>query len=823
MSAVLTDAEAERLAREMDTAARAWQLPPAFAAMRPYPQWFIYRLFDRDPTTSKYRKEPIDARTRVMPLTGHGGINQCADWATVARVVAELQATARNGDLFVPGFWLTTADPFWFLDIDACVIDGPAWSPLALALLERFPSAARETSSSGQGWHIIGSGTLPAHSNKNTAVGLELYHADRGIALTFENVAGNAAADCTPAAAALVAEHFPPRAAAAESPEAGEDDGRDGEYLERSQALSAALAARDFPSPSERDLALACELLTLCRGDAPRAKRLLTVTSTNPKFASRAEYLADRAVNVVVGREADALAKVRAMFDRGPLPTPPPVTTIAASATVHVDGLRVDRSDQGNGNLLVALADGTLRYVGETKQWLYWNKNRWQIDEHQVFVNGRALHVGEHYTAEARQLEEYGQRQDALKWATKCRSKNAIDSMVTQARKVAGVPISVNELDRNPWLLGVENGVVDLRTGELRPDARDELVTKRCPLRYNLAATAPRWEQAIREITGAPVDAERDASGATIAATVGRFVPRPALASYLQRALGYGVTGTTREQKFFVAIGDGSNGKGVIFDTLLELLGPYAQAIPSEIFMATKNAHDAERPTSLAASLAGARFVVSSETKDGQQLDIGVVKNHTGDKKLTARKMRSDPITFEITHKPWLLTNAQPRIDHMDAAIRGRLHIVPFDRRWNRPGESDRDPALPDGDKELMAHILEHEREGALAWLVRGAMLYQQEGLAPPPEVAERTREYVLSQDHVSRWLVTLDRCAARDGILASDLFEHFRLWCTSESIVPSPSTATAFGLALKKRGVDKFEGKRGNSYGLKLRIPPPP
>lgn len=502
----------------------------------------------------------------------------------------------------------------------------------------------------------------------------------------------------------------------------------------------------------------------------------------------------------------------------GTVPPPPPdaYTTL------------VDRTDTGNANLLIAQVNGTLRYVAETKQWLRWTGTRWQLDEHEVFANASALEVAKIYMHEARRLEAAGRSDLAetqAKWAAKCRNKTTLDAMLVQARKAGGVPISVKELDRDPLLLGVENGVVDLRTGELRPDAREDFITKRCIVRYEPAATAPRWQSFIAEITGEPIAAERDATGEVISDTVGRFSPRPALASYLHKALGYAITGLTKEQKFFIAIGEGSNGKSVVFDTVKTILGPYAFTLPSEAFVAAARGADSERPTALAASLAGARFVVASETKEGQRLDISVVKNHTGDKEMTARRMRENPVTFAITHKPWLCTNAPPALDHMDPATRGRLHVIPFDRRWNRPGEYDWNPALPAGDKDLSGH-LERETEGILAWLVRGAVLYQREGLKPPQEVVALTRDYVMEQDHFARWLAGLQRCPAREGAYAAELFGQFAAWCVGEAATVNPATQKAFSTALKKRSVETFDDMRGKRYGLRTvlqQVPPPP
>ena len=502
-----------------------------------------------------------------------------------------------------------------------------------------------------------------------------------------------------------------------------------------------------------------------------------------------------------------------------------------------------DRTDTGNANLLILLAGGNLRHVSETRQWLRWDGRRWQIDEHETFITGFAHEVARYYFMEAEQLQKlsktpgHGDKavvaQECVKFAAKCGSNRSLDAMITQARKIEGVPISVTQLDKKPYLLGVENGVVDLRTGELREsEAREDYVTKRCPVRYKPNAKAPRWESLIVEVTGSPIAAERDAEGQIISDTVGRFTPRPALASYIHKALGLATTGETREQKFFFGIGEGSNGKGIIFDSAKSVLGPYTVTLPSEALMASKHGADAERPTALAAKLAGARFVVASESKEGQKLDVATIKAHTGDSEMTARKMRENPFTFTITHKAWLLTNARPSIDHIDAAMKGRLHLVPFDRRWNRPGEFQRDPALPDGDKGLMVQLT-GEREGILAWLVRGAVRYYSEGLTPPEEVIEKTREYVMEQDHLGRWLATMHRCLPKIGTMASDLLNMFLGWCANESVTPEANNKTAFGRALGARGVPKVHTNAGDKYGLRVNttadttnttpIPPPP
>lgn len=491
----------------------------------------------------------------------------------------------------------------------------------------------------------------------------------------------------------------------------------------------------------------------------------------------------------------------------------------------------VDLTDTGNANLLIKIANGNVRYIPESHSWLWWQNERWMVDGHETVLNTHALKVAKFYAARAKKvldkipsvtdkddrkrLEEQWKSLDA--WAKRCRNRRALTDMTALTAKADGVPLSLARLDRNPWLLGVENGVVDLHNGTLQAsEVREEYVTKRCPVKFDPAARAPRWGQFIAEITGTPLPVQRDPlTDDVLEESVGLFTPRPHLSDYMQRMLGYFLTGATNEHKMFIAIGEGSNGKNVLFETVLKLLGGYAVLLPAEAIMAAKHQADAERPTPLLRSLAGARFALASETKDKHRLDVGTVKNATGDTRMTARGMRENAFSFDITHKLCLMTNHRPALDHLDTAIRGRLHLIPFDRRWNRPGDTERDLELPDGDKDL-ANALRSEAEGILAWLVKGAVLYSRSGLAPPPEVVALTRSYFNEQDHFGRWLEEYGKVPAKNGTRAGDLFEAFAAWCMADGIEEwQPSTEKAFALALKKRGIESVKVEDGRRYGL--------
>jgi putative DNA primase/helicase len=273
----------------------------------------------------------------------------------------------------------------------------------------------------------------------------------------------------------------------------------------------------------------------------------------------------------------------------------------------------------------------------------------------------------------------------------------------------------------------------------------------------------------------------------------------------------------------FICHGSGSNGKNVILDMMTRLFGDHVLTINPEALMATKYDADGERATPVARQLAGARMAICSESRNTHQLDVATVKKHTGGGFMSARALHQAPINFEISHKVWLMTNHVPSLDHMDDAMRGRLHLVPFDRRWNRPGVVERDETLPDGDKTL-PDKLKREAEGILAWVVAGAVRYCADGLVAPEVVTQSTTEYFQEQDGFNAWLDSIDRVDDLTlGMTATEAHEHYQAWCKDRGRSGVDISVTAFGRRLgrtaiakgKKRGVIRYAIRDG---GLSVR-----
>jgi putative DNA primase/helicase len=268
----------------------------------------------------------------------------------------------------------------------------------------------------------------------------------------------------------------------------------------------------------------------------------------------------------------------------------------------------------------------------------------------------------------------------------------------------------------------------------------------------------------------------------------------------------------------FIAIGRGANGKNVLLDTFKSIAGDYCETIAPEVLMATRLDGNAEQASPSTRKLAGARCAISSESKDGQRLDIAVVKRHTGGGTMTARALHENPMTFEITHKLWLMTNHSPRVDHMDEATKGRLHLIPFDMKWNRPGETRPDPTLPNADKQLM-DTLAAEKAGILLWLVAGAVKYHAEGLVPPAEVVGFTTSYIESQDTLARWLSEgCEVCSIDLGLLSKELLLHYSDFCAQEDETLQIDKPNNLSRKLKALGYASKKTKNGVRFGLKTK-----
>ena len=369
--------------------------------------------------------------------------------------------------------------------------------------------------------------------------------------------------------------------------------------------------------------------------------------------------------------------------------------------------------------------------------------------------------------------------QKRLRWALKSESRERIAAMLALAK--SELAVTPDMFNRDPMLLNCPNGTLDLRTGTLREHRREDYITKLCPTTFDPAATCPQWEKFLATILS------------------------PAVADYMRRSIGYCLTGDVREQILTFWWGAGSNGKSVLKEVILHILGAdYAGPAPDGLLITRRGE---QHPTEMA-KLFGQRFVIAAETQEGSRLDEAKVKRLTGGDKITGRRMREDFWDFDPTHKLVILSNHKPRIVGTDEGIWRRVLLIPFPSKfWDpdkpaQPGE-DRDPRFR-ADKQLLAK-LKTEAPGILAGAVRGCLEWQREGLQPPAEVIAATEQYRAEQDLVAEFLG--ERCTLTgnkyDRIRSGELFATFQKWADAAGERTVPNRNSFFPRVRQLTGFD--------------------
>jgi len=432
-------------------------------------------------------------------------------------------------------------------------------------------------------------------------------------------------------------------------------------------------------------------------------------------------------------------------------------------------------TDLGNAERLVAAHGRDLRHASGLG-WHAWGGRRWRRDsdgevERRMKATVRAIYP------ETAILDTPDERAALAKWAAKSESEARIRAAISLARTEREVIAEPAALDAKPYLLNVENGTIDLSTGELREHQREDLLTKLAPVRYDPAANDPAWDVFLERTTGGDPD----------------------LSAFLRRVAGYTLTGDTGEEKLFFAHGQEATGKSTLFEALKAMLGDYAATADFETFVAK---HGDAGPRADIARLAGARLVVSLEVDEGKRLAEGLVKQLTGGDTVAARFLYREAFEFRPAFKLWLAANARPRVSADDGAIWRRIVQVPF---TEQVPEHERDP-------RLKAHLKTDAgaRSAILAWAVRGCLEWQRDGLRVPERVRDYTADYRAENDPVAEWLEARCELEPAATTTAGELRASYEKW--TEQNGDRPISAKALGHALRGRGCErvKVNGERG-------------
>lgn len=424
--------------------------------------------------------------------------------------------------------------------------------------------------------------------------------------------------------------------------------------------------------------------------------------------------------------------------------------------------IQANHTDLGNAECLEALHGDKLRFCHTRQEWLLWDGARWAIDD-----DGQAQRLAVQ-TARARYLAagdipDQKAKMELAFWAMQSESQSKVKNTLGAASVLRNLATTINQWDTHHHLGATPGGAtIDLSTGLARAPKQEDYITMAAGVAYDPEADCPRWQQFLMEVFAG--DAE--------------------LIAYVQRAVGYSLTGETSEQKMFICHGLGANGKS----TFLEIIG----ALAGDNYMATSFAtFDADNNDSKRDDLAvlrGKRLVVAIESDEDRRLAEARVKALTGQDTISCRFLYGRYFTYKPTFKIWLAVNHKPVVRGTDHGIWRRLALIPFNQTFS----GDRlDAKLP---AKLRAEL-----PGILNWAIEGARLWYAHGLGKCAAVDGATATYRTESDVIGLWL---DECCILGDNLstpAKELYSNYRLWAEVNGM--RPMTSTAWGRRMGERG----------------------
>ncbi len=435
-------------------------------------------------------------------------------------------------------------------------------------------------------------------------------------------------------------------------------------------------------------------------------------------------------------------------------------------------------TDLGNSERLINQHGADLRYCYAWNKWLVWNGKQWKADARGE-IKKRAKQTVRAIFAEAAAIEDDSQRREVGVWAQKSESAAKIAAMIELAP--SALPVLPEELDADPWIFNCKNGTVNLKTGVLQPHERRDLLTKCSDVDYDASATCPVFLAFLDRIMDG----------------------RTNLIQFIQLAIGYSLTGDTREQVMFILHGAGANGKSTLLNILALFLGDYALQTDTDTLMAKKN--DAGINNDLA-RMKGARLVAGVETEENKRLAEVKIKQLTGGDTITARFLFQEFFEFKPQFKLFLATNHRPEIRGTDHAIWRRIRLIPFDVTF-----------APDEQDKGLLDKMKAELPGILAWAVKGCLKWQSEGLGLPDEVKEATESYREEMDVLAAFLSECCTVHAQAQVTAQELFAAYLKWCQENNEEPLKQTALGRRLSEQQFISTKGTGGKRGWKGLGL------
>ncbi|MCM3567878.1 phage/plasmid primase, P4 family [Neobacillus mesonae] len=750
------------------------------AELKALPQWILWKMEKRN---NKPTKVPYQASGEMAQA------NNRRTWSTFATAVKFYL----QGDYDGIGFVFSRQDNYIGIDIDKCVTDEKP-NAFATEIIDTLDSYT-EFSPSGKGIHIIVKGNLPQNvigtGRKNTKHGLEIYSYGRYFTFTGNRENSNDVYERTDELGDVFERYFDDsdiqgriNLAEFEKDEIKISNDVLWERIFRSKngdeirsLFNGNLIDGDH---SASDLAL-CNHLAFWTGKS--ATRMDTMfresglmrdkwdvihyRDTNETYGERTIATAIASTSTTILDNKEQFAEFSFDFHTGD----------AAEVVEEKPKKKFRLTELGNAERIAYEYGHVIKYVSDMG-WLIWDGKRWKLDTKKEIERITAKVLRSLYKSD----DEFEK-----KWARMCERRNIRMNSIKDLMPL--VPGSRDDFDRHKYLFNVENGIIDLKTGKLKAHDRELNLTKLANVEFDENAKCPVWLTFLNQIFKGDKD----------------------LIDYMQRLIGYSLTGDISEQGMFFLVGGGSNGKSTFVNTIKKIVGDYGTQTNSETFIKRKN----DGANNDIARLAGSRFVSAVESEEGEKLQESLVKTITGGEPITARFLRQEYFEFIPEFKVFFTTNHKPVIGGVDDGIWRRVKIIPFTLSL-KPHERDK----------KLEEKLSMEMPGILNWAVQGCLKWQQSGLKEPKVVLDATGQYKEDMDILAPFLN--EACYIDEPkneaikIEAKELYNVYDNWCykSGERTLGNRS----FYRMLETKGFGKTKGTGNKTFltgiTLKERIP---
>jgi putative DNA primase/helicase len=747
-------------------------------------QWVVWRWFRRG-DGDDWTKPPYPPDNVGKPAK----VNNPKDWSSFAAARARLEKKGAN--IHGVGYVLSDDDPFTAIDLDGCLDSNfQITDPVLAEYVSWFEDTYIEVSPSQTGLRIFCIGQPPSQGRQRKGK-VEIYASRHYMTVTGQVWPPGAAAKPILSCQAEIDRLYQAAFGGADKHTGGEGQPRDSEStsnISEQELLTRARSARNgmgerfialfdrgdwqsigAPSKSEADLSLLGTLAFWTAKDAARMEALFSLSLLcDSKWEERADYR-ERSITKAIEGCSKTYQPRRSGKKNAAAAAQPEVQPEVKKAESEDELALVDRVLKHQPDLLYSKGIG----------YYLWDRKRFRRDQREQVEGLGEAEVRSLYADAARNYAAAAELRDRYKTLKRLPPKiefqvNELETEAERFRKLATqlsrrskiegalaicrshVAVDADELDAAPYLLNCANGTVDLREpGPPQPHSRADRITKLINLNYVPDASAVRWEKVLEEI----FDSDRE------------------LCEYFRRAVGYSLTAEQKVKRFWFNWGPGDTGKTTVLSILSETFGEYAQVVPVSVFLKARETipHDI-------AGLRGVRFAYASEVAKGRSFDPEKLKNLTGcEGKLTARFLHQPLFEFTPSHHLWLAANDKPKAEVTDDALWKRLAMIPFQVIFERPTEDKPNPAHRMNDNLIQE--LRKEKEGILAWAIRGAREFYTDGLNEPKAVRAATAKYRSAEDRVQQFVTEALLRGAELGVSAkkSDVWLAFKQFMEGE------------------------------------------